>query len=65
MYWNNMKNNSDAEDKSFLSGITGKITYTNYLKLQKHIHYRREDTTDHSALPILPNFPTSQISTPP
>jgi hypothetical protein len=61
-YLNNMKNNSNAVDKSFLVGITGKITYTIYMKLKKYIHYRQEVLTDPSALPILPNLPTSQIS---
>jgi hypothetical protein len=62
MFLANIKNNSNAVDKSFLAGITGKITYTIYVKLQKYIRYRREDPTDQSELPILPNLPTSQIS---
>jgi hypothetical protein len=57
-----MKNNSIAEDKSFSALITGMITYTLYMKLQKYIHYRREVPADLSALPILPNLPTSEIS---
>jgi hypothetical protein len=54
-YLNNIKNNSNAMDKSISAVITG-ITYTIYTKVQKYISYRREDPEDPSALP------NSQIS---
>jgi hypothetical protein len=38
MYLNNLKNNSNIEDKSFCAVITGIITYTMYMKLQICIH---------------------------
>jgi hypothetical protein len=56
----NLKN-SNAVDKSFCAVITGMITYTIYMKLQKYIHYQQEDPADPSAFPILPNLPTSQV----
>jgi hypothetical protein len=59
MYLNNMKNNSNAVDKSFYAAIIGMVTYTIYMKFQKYIHYRREDAADTSALP------TPQIFRPP
>jgi cell division protein ZapA (FtsZ GTPase activity inhibitor) len=61
-YLNNMKNNSNAVDKSLCTVITGMVTYTMYMKLQNYIHYFEKDAADPSTLPILPNLPTSQIS---
>jgi hypothetical protein len=57
-YLNNMKNNSNAMDKSIRAVITG-ITYAIYTKFQKYISYRRED---HADPPALPKTPTSHIS---
>jgi hypothetical protein len=57
MYLNNMKNNINAVDKSFYAVITGMVTYTMYMKLQKYIHYRRGDPAEPSAFPILPKLP--------
>jgi hypothetical protein len=57
MYLNNMKNNINAVDKFSCAVITGTITYTIYMKLQKYIYYRREDP---SKPPDLPNFLTSR-----
>jgi hypothetical protein len=61
IYFNNMKN-INAVDKSLYAVIAGMITYTVYMKLQKHVYFRREDPAHLFALPILPNLPTSQIS---
>jgi hypothetical protein len=57
-YLSNMKNNSNAMDKSICAVITAK-TYTIYTKVQKFISYRRQCPEDPSALPKLL---TSQIS---
>jgi hypothetical protein len=59
---NNMKNNSNAVDKSYCAVISGMMTYTMCIKLQKYIHYRREDPAHLSGPPILqtsrpPKFP--------
>jgi hypothetical protein len=58
-YINMYLNNSNDVDKSFYAAITGMITYTICMKLQKYIHYRREDLAYTSALTMLP---TPQIS---
>jgi hypothetical protein len=55
-------NNSNAVDKPFCVVINGNITYAINMNLQKYIYYGREYTAEPSALPILPNLPTSQIS---